>query len=148
LIHQRHHSTAALSLASDLLATTAAFFAAWLLRFETQLIPWTDPDPIPVRAVRDEVLIDLGDREGRDEIVGPLRLDLFDQRAVEALEDLVRHRHSSTSSRIRPAATAARRNDSGSEKGTSIPSCSCQRSASRRMYCWSDSCAKPAWSRI
>lgn len=39
MIHQRHRRTASLYLAGDLLATVAAFFAAWYLRFDAQVIP-------------------------------------------------------------------------------------------------------------
>jgi len=39
LIRQRHRKTAAAYLASDLLATLAAFFIAWYLRFVLQVVP-------------------------------------------------------------------------------------------------------------
>ncbi len=39
LIRQRHRSTIDIYLASDLLATVAAFFAAWYLRFVIQIVP-------------------------------------------------------------------------------------------------------------
>ena len=51
MISQRHRTTAVLSLATDIGATFLAFFLAWVLRFETQLIPWLEhgekPDFIP-----------------------------------------------------------------------------------------------------
>ena len=39
MIRQRHRSTVGIYLASDLLATAAAFFAAWYLRFVVQILP-------------------------------------------------------------------------------------------------------------
>ncbi|HTQ80849.1 MAG TPA: Gfo/Idh/MocA family oxidoreductase, partial [Thermoanaerobaculia bacterium] len=45
MIRQRHRMTAGLSLAGDLIATLAAFFAAWLLRFEVAIIPVTKNVP-------------------------------------------------------------------------------------------------------
>jgi exopolysaccharide biosynthesis polyprenyl glycosylphosphotransferase len=45
LIRQRHRITAAVLLAGDLLATTAAFFAAWYLRFSVEVVPLTKNPP-------------------------------------------------------------------------------------------------------
>jgi Undecaprenyl-phosphate glucose phosphotransferase len=45
VIRQRHRSTAAVYLASDLLATLVAYFAAWVLRFEFPIIPLTKTVP-------------------------------------------------------------------------------------------------------
>ena len=45
MIRQRHRSTAAVYLASDLLATLVAYFAAWVLRFEFPIIPLTKTVP-------------------------------------------------------------------------------------------------------
>jgi Undecaprenyl-phosphate glucose phosphotransferase len=45
LIRQRHRTTAGIYLAGDLLATLAAFFGAWLLRFEFEVIPVTKNVP-------------------------------------------------------------------------------------------------------
>ena len=51
MISQRHRTTAVLSFATDVAATFLAFFLAWVLRFETLLIPWLEhgskPDFIP-----------------------------------------------------------------------------------------------------
>ena len=49
MIRQRHKATATLFLAGDLLATVAAFFAAWVLRFEVEVIPVTKDIPEIVR---------------------------------------------------------------------------------------------------
>jgi exopolysaccharide biosynthesis polyprenyl glycosylphosphotransferase len=45
LIRQRHRTTAGIHFAGDLLATLAAFFSAWLLRFEFEVIPVTKNVP-------------------------------------------------------------------------------------------------------
>jgi Undecaprenyl-phosphate glucose phosphotransferase len=45
LIRQRHRTTAGIYLTGDLLATLAAFFSAWLLRFELEVIPVTKNVP-------------------------------------------------------------------------------------------------------
>jgi exopolysaccharide biosynthesis polyprenyl glycosylphosphotransferase len=45
LIHQRHRVTATVYLAGDLAATLVAFLAAWLLRFELEVIPLTKSIP-------------------------------------------------------------------------------------------------------
>ncbi len=45
MIRQRHRITAAVLLAGDLLATTAAFFTAWYLRFVAEVIPLTKTPP-------------------------------------------------------------------------------------------------------
>ncbi len=45
MIRQRHRTTAGTYLAVDLLATLAAFFAAWVLRFEMAVIPLTKNVP-------------------------------------------------------------------------------------------------------
>jgi len=45
VIQQRHRSTTLIYLAVDLFATTAAFFGAWLLRFEFQVVPLTKTAP-------------------------------------------------------------------------------------------------------
>ncbi len=45
MIHRRHRNTVALYLAGDLLATLAAFFAAWALRFELEVVPLTKTEP-------------------------------------------------------------------------------------------------------
>ncbi|MEM7048824.1 MAG: undecaprenyl-phosphate glucose phosphotransferase [Acidobacteriota bacterium] len=45
MIRKRHRTTAALYLATDLVATMAAFFAAWALRFEAQIVPLTKTAP-------------------------------------------------------------------------------------------------------
>ncbi len=45
MIRQRHRTTAGIYLAGDLVATLAAFFAAWLLRFEVEVIPVTKNVP-------------------------------------------------------------------------------------------------------
>lgn len=45
MIRQRHRTTAGIFLAGDLAATLAAFFAAWLLRFEFEVIPVTKNVP-------------------------------------------------------------------------------------------------------
>jgi len=45
LIRQRHRITAGVYLLGDLFATLAAFFAAWLLRFEVEVIPVTKNVP-------------------------------------------------------------------------------------------------------
>ena len=45
MIRERHRTTAGLYLAGDLIATLAAFFAAWLLRFEIEVIPVTKNVP-------------------------------------------------------------------------------------------------------
>jgi len=45
VIRQRHRSTAAVYLATDLLATLVAYFAAWVLRFEFPIIPLTKTVP-------------------------------------------------------------------------------------------------------
>jgi len=45
LIQERHRKTAGLYLFSDLFATLAAFFLAWLLRFELEIIPVTKNVP-------------------------------------------------------------------------------------------------------
>ena len=45
MIHQRHRVTAAVYMAGDLLATLAAFLAAWFLRFEFEVIPLTKNVP-------------------------------------------------------------------------------------------------------
>ncbi|MEE8278846.1 MAG: undecaprenyl-phosphate glucose phosphotransferase [Thermoanaerobaculia bacterium] len=41
LIRKRHRITAGIFLLGDLLATSAAFFAAWVLRFELEILPYT-----------------------------------------------------------------------------------------------------------
>jgi len=45
LIQQRHRITAAVLLAGDLLATTVAFFTAWYLRFQVEVVPLTKNAP-------------------------------------------------------------------------------------------------------
>ena len=45
MIHQRHRIAAALLAAGDLLATVAAFFAAWYLRFVVEVVPLTKTAP-------------------------------------------------------------------------------------------------------
>jgi Undecaprenyl-phosphate glucose phosphotransferase len=45
MIRERHRTTAGIYLAGDLVATLAAFFAAWLLRFEVEIIPVTKNVP-------------------------------------------------------------------------------------------------------
>ncbi len=45
MIRQRHRTTAGIFLTGDLLATLAAFFAAWVLRFEIEVIPVTKNVP-------------------------------------------------------------------------------------------------------
>ena len=45
MIQQRHRTTAGIYLAGDLVATLAAFFGAWLLRFEFAVIPVTKNVP-------------------------------------------------------------------------------------------------------
>ncbi|HEX7181946.1 MAG TPA: undecaprenyl-phosphate glucose phosphotransferase [Thermoanaerobaculia bacterium] len=45
MIRQRHRTTAGIYFAGDLVATMAAFFAAWLLRFEVEVIPVTKNVP-------------------------------------------------------------------------------------------------------
>jgi exopolysaccharide biosynthesis polyprenyl glycosylphosphotransferase len=45
LIRQRHRTTAGIFLSGDLLATLAAFFAGWILRFEIEVIPVTKNVP-------------------------------------------------------------------------------------------------------
>ena len=45
MIRERHRTTAGLYLAGDLVATLTAFFAAWLLRFELEVIPVTKNVP-------------------------------------------------------------------------------------------------------
>ncbi len=45
MIRQRHRSTAAVYLATDLAATLLAYFAAWVLRFEFPVIPLTKTVP-------------------------------------------------------------------------------------------------------
>jgi Undecaprenyl-phosphate glucose phosphotransferase len=45
LIQERHRKTAGLHLFADLFATLAAFFAAWILRFEFEVIPLTKNVP-------------------------------------------------------------------------------------------------------
>jgi Undecaprenyl-phosphate glucose phosphotransferase len=45
LIQERHRKTAGLYLFADLFATLAAFFAAWILRFELEVIPLTKNVP-------------------------------------------------------------------------------------------------------
>ena len=45
MIQQRHRITAAVLLAGDLVATSAAFFAAWYLRFVAELVPLTKNPP-------------------------------------------------------------------------------------------------------
>jgi exopolysaccharide biosynthesis polyprenyl glycosylphosphotransferase len=45
LIRHRHRVTSALYLAGDLAATVTAFFAAWALRFELQVVPLTKTEP-------------------------------------------------------------------------------------------------------
>lgn len=45
MIRERHRTTAGLYLAGDLVATLTAFFAAWLLRFEIEVIPVTKNVP-------------------------------------------------------------------------------------------------------
>jgi Undecaprenyl-phosphate glucose phosphotransferase len=45
LIRQRHKATATVYLLGDLLATILAFFTAWLLRFEVEVIPVTKDIP-------------------------------------------------------------------------------------------------------
>jgi exopolysaccharide biosynthesis polyprenyl glycosylphosphotransferase len=45
LIHKRHRITAASLLTSDLVATGAAFFAAWYLRFVAEVVPLTKTAP-------------------------------------------------------------------------------------------------------
>lgn len=45
MIQQRHRITAAVLFAGDLVATLAAFFGAWLLRFEVELVPLTKSTP-------------------------------------------------------------------------------------------------------
>jgi Undecaprenyl-phosphate glucose phosphotransferase len=45
VIRQRHRETAALFLIGDLLATVAAFLAAWSLRFDLQVVPMTKNAP-------------------------------------------------------------------------------------------------------
>ncbi len=45
MIHQSHRKTFSLYLIADLLATVAAFFAAWTLRFDLQIIPVTRAVP-------------------------------------------------------------------------------------------------------
>jgi exopolysaccharide biosynthesis polyprenyl glycosylphosphotransferase len=45
LIQQRHRTTAGIHLLADLVATVAAFLAAWLLRFEFEVIPVTKNVP-------------------------------------------------------------------------------------------------------
>ena len=45
MIRQRHRTTAGIFLTGDLLATLAAFFAGWFLRFEVEVIPVTKNVP-------------------------------------------------------------------------------------------------------
>jgi exopolysaccharide biosynthesis polyprenyl glycosylphosphotransferase len=45
VIRRRHRATAAIYFSGDLAATLAAFFAAWFLRFEAQLVPLTKTVP-------------------------------------------------------------------------------------------------------
>ncbi len=45
MIRQRHRTTAGIFLTGDLFATLAAFFAAWFLRFEIEVIPVTKNVP-------------------------------------------------------------------------------------------------------
>ena len=45
MIRQRHRETAALFLLGDLVATVAAFLAAWSLRFDVQVVPLTKEVP-------------------------------------------------------------------------------------------------------
>jgi len=45
LIQQRHRITAAVLLVGDVLATLGAFFLAWLLRFELEVVPLTKSAP-------------------------------------------------------------------------------------------------------
>ncbi|HSF42388.1 MAG TPA: undecaprenyl-phosphate glucose phosphotransferase [Thermoanaerobaculia bacterium] len=45
MIQERHRKTAGLYLFADLFATLAAFFAAWILRFELEVIPLTKNVP-------------------------------------------------------------------------------------------------------
>ncbi|HLF56901.1 MAG TPA: undecaprenyl-phosphate glucose phosphotransferase [Thermoanaerobaculia bacterium] len=45
MIQQRHRITAAVLLAGDLLATTVAFFTAWYLRFQVEVVPLTKNAP-------------------------------------------------------------------------------------------------------
>ena len=45
MIQHRHRVSAAVHLTSDLLATLAAFFAAWFLRFEFEVVPLTKNPP-------------------------------------------------------------------------------------------------------
>ena len=45
MIQQRHRTTAGIHLLADLAATIAAFLAAWLLRFEFEVIPVTKNVP-------------------------------------------------------------------------------------------------------
>ncbi len=59
MIRQRHRMTAGLYLAADLAATVVAFFAAWILRFEVEVIPVTKsvPDFTPYLALLPFVLV-------------------------------------------------------------------------------------------
>ena len=50
-----------------------------------------DPDSIPVRPVRNEILIDLRDRERTGQVLRPLSLDLLDERSMKTLEHVIRH---------------------------------------------------------
>jgi len=45
VIRQRHRITAGTYLAGDLVATLVAFFGAWLLRFELEIVPLTKNVP-------------------------------------------------------------------------------------------------------
>ncbi|MEM7481638.1 MAG: undecaprenyl-phosphate glucose phosphotransferase [Acidobacteriota bacterium] len=45
MIHKRHRTTAGLYVTADILATLAAFFGAWALRFEAQIVPLTKTVP-------------------------------------------------------------------------------------------------------
>jgi exopolysaccharide biosynthesis polyprenyl glycosylphosphotransferase len=45
LIQERHRKSAGIYLAADLAATLAAFFTAWLLRFEAEIVPLTKNVP-------------------------------------------------------------------------------------------------------
>jgi len=59
LIRQRHRTTAGIFLTGDLLATLAAFFAGWFLRFEVEVIPVTKnvPDFTPYLRLVPAILI-------------------------------------------------------------------------------------------
>ncbi|HKH47682.1 MAG TPA: undecaprenyl-phosphate glucose phosphotransferase [Thermoanaerobaculia bacterium] len=59
MIRQRHRTTAGIFLTGDLLATLAAFFAGWFLRFEVEVIPVTKnvPDFTPYLRLVPAILI-------------------------------------------------------------------------------------------